>query len=226
MEVISRIRRTGMTDRWAACFPRSSVQAAMPLRRRTDILVCEENDFVWITGSGGFDEIGLQLRRIPDIVRYNVAANNTLTRIGRRVPERDLPPATNWVAFSSIAELRPQPAALPAKSSLRVPIQIVRASQQEHPSAMQVSIHAWAEYAITAPLVRLNPLRFAVREDGQTLILGSPVPPLAGSYFTDRNGLLFPCGHTWAPPVGSRNSAEGHAAFHRRPGSFQHRRKL
>jgi hypothetical protein len=187
-----------MTDQWAACFPQSSLQSALHLRVRSDVKACQEGEIIWLTGAGSFEEIDPLLRRVPKMIRYTVQADNTITRMGWRIPERKLP-AANWSAFSAIAELHPQPAALPAGARTTVPIQIVRSAHSEEPSAMLCPIQFWVDYAMTAPGVRLKPLHFAVREDGQTLILGSPLPPLRGLYLIDRAGLLLPGGYCWAP---------------------------
>jgi hypothetical protein len=187
-----------MTDRWAACFPRSSLHAALPLRLRSGLKACEISGTIWLTGSDSFEEVDPHLRRIPDVLRYTIAADNRITRVDHRIPQGTLP-IVMWSAFSSIAELHPQPAALPADLKLTVPVRLIRSSYQEQPSAMLVPIQAWSAYASTAPMIRLAPLRFAVRADGNVLILGSPLPPLAGVYLIDRAGLLLPCGYIWEP---------------------------
>jgi len=151
-----------MTDRWAACFPRSSLQAALPLRVRGGIKACNEGEVIWLTGTGTSQAIDPLLRRIPGCIRYTLVADKTIIRTSRRIPERELP-AGNWSPFSAIAELHPQPAALPAGLGSSVLIRIVRSTQPAEPSAMLCPIQTWTGYAVTAPQIRLNALRNIIR---------------------------------------------------------------
>jgi hypothetical protein len=186
--------------RWAARFPRSAIFAALPLRLRSGLEVCEDQSDLWLIGDCAFEEIDPLLRRIPDVMRYSVGADRTITPIGRRIPEGILP-VGKWNPLSSIAQFQPQPTAMPARLENSVPIRLVRSKHQEEPGAIVATAAAWKTYADFAPRIRLDRLRFAICSDGRALILGFPLPPLQGSFYTNRSGLLLPVGFGWEPEI-------------------------
>jgi hypothetical protein len=187
-----------VSERWAVCFPRSVAHTALPLRLHSGIEACDVGDALWLHGAGGFENIGQLLHRIPGLTAFIVNADNSITLTGKRIPTGKLPDGP-WSAFNGIVTLRPQPAALPATISTKAPISILRSLREQEPGAMLMELRQWADYAVSAPRVRLDPLRFAVCSDGRVLVVGHPLPPVPGEYFINLGGLLIPCGYEWRP---------------------------
>lgn len=190
----------GVNGRWAAHFPRHSLAAALPLRLIPGVQVLNEGSRLWITGQALTAEIEPILRSIPDIARFSVSDDATLTPLGRRIPTGSLPDG-QWTDFAALAQLQPQPAAMPAKPGPPVPLRWVRSAPLQEPTALVLPMPQWLDYAVAAPQVRLAALRFAVCSDGRTLVLGQPLPPLRGTYFVQLAGLLIPAGYHWLPAI-------------------------
>ncbi len=185
---------------WAARFPRDSLSAALPLRLNPGIEARAAGDILWLRGPGPVDDaLAAALRLVPAAERFTVA-DAVLTADGHRLPAGPLPDGP-WVAFAEFARLHLPPAALPASVDGRVPLRIVPADHEADVGGLLVAFDAFATWAVAAPNVRLERLRYAVRADGTALVIGRPPPPLAGTPLVDRGGLLVPAGLTWHPPV-------------------------
>jgi hypothetical protein len=178
------------------------MRAALPLRLRPTIAAYDDGKYYWLKGEGDVGEIERFLRCIPDIQRYTVAADNSITPLGRRIPAGDLPPGP-WTPLSSVVQFSPQPGAMPAQLAAPVAVRLVRTEPgpEQAPVALVASIENWADYVHRAPQVRLDPLRFAISGISDALILGSPLPALQANYFSNHDGLLVPSGYAWLPRV-------------------------
>jgi hypothetical protein len=63
------------------------------------------------------------------------------------------------------------------------------------------SFAEWSAFTLGAPEVRLGNLSFAVAENGETLVIGRPLPSVPGVRLVDHSGILTPCGFEWTPAV-------------------------
>jgi hypothetical protein len=60
-------------------------------------------------------------------------------------------------------------------------------------------------YVSYAPQIRLERLQFAATADGQVLIRGTPLPPVAGRrYILHEESVAVPAGYAWAPAVSAK----------------------
>ncbi len=184
-----------MSGRWAIRLPLASAVAAAPLRHRA-VEAHRVGDDLWLRGTG--DDHDPLVRRIPAVARFVLADDDSLTPLGKRLPVGKLP-AGPWAKLESVVALHPQPAGLPAALKQRSTLSIARAGHETAPDAMLVPLPAWVRHAVFAPQVRLDRLRFAVRSDGTALLLGTPLPPLPGSYLVDHDGILIPAGWELKP---------------------------
>jgi hypothetical protein len=190
-----------MTLGWAIQLPRKSLTAALPLRLRPGIEALDTGPDLWLRGTGAPDEpLALALRLIPDARRFTVDAAGQLTPDALRLPVGQIP-GGNWVPFASLAILRLPPAALPAEIDCRVEVSLIPAEQETEIDAVMVPLDSWTAWCATAPKVRLDRLRIAVRQDQTALILGRPLPSIPGVGLTNHDGLLVPAGLAWNPPV-------------------------
>ena len=83
-------------------------------------------------------------------------------------------------------------------------LKLVRSSKNRQANLMRTSWERWRTYAITAPAVRLSRLGFAVSENAEVLIRGTPLPPIPGRHFLEDNGIIIPIGWQFEPNVGSK----------------------
>lgn len=189
-----------MNGAWAVRLPRSQAQTAAALRLRAEVLVCPLDDVLWLRGPELSDDIDLALRKLPGAERFTLDADGTITPLGRRIPGGKIP-AQPWQPLGSWIVPAPQPAALAGEVCRRASLRLVRATSEEPASLLVTSLGTWVDYATSAPLVRLRPLRFAVAQDGRVLVRGAPPPSIPGRRYVERGGIGIPCGFALWPAV-------------------------
>jgi len=190
------------TTAWAARVPREAAAAAAALRLRDDVLVAEAGDHVWFRGPALSAALELELRKIPGAERFDLGDDGSLTPHGARVPTASLPELP-WQRPDAFFRVTPQPAALPGKVSTRATLRVVRepAAREREATVLVTSHSTWAQYASTAPQVRLRALRFAASADGRVLVRGTPLPPLAGRRYVEQDGVALPAGYAFSPAI-------------------------
>lgn len=185
---------------WAASLPLTAVASLGPLRflPSTEALVLEQ--VIWLRGQELSDADELRLRQVPGADRFQVNSRGELIPAGALLPCGRLP-AGNWQPLRDW--LKPELPALRivAGSWPKIPLSLVRDTQLRNVSALLTTIDVWQDYALAAPQVRLNPLQFAMNSQRQVLIVGTPLPPLAGERFWEEQGLFLAAGWTWSPAV-------------------------
>lgn len=186
---------------WGVRLPRASALTAGRLRLRGDIEVCDaDGDVLWLRGPALTDDLDLELRKLPGGVRYHAGPGGRLTALGDRLPSDRLPAAC-WRPLATWLAPAPQPAALAGERPAAVPVRLVRTGREAPAAVLVTTLAAWVEYATTAPQARLRPLRFAASADGRAVLWGTPVPPLPGRRFVERDGVAVPAGYAWSPAV-------------------------
>lgn len=191
------------TTAWAARLPREAAGAAAALRLRTDILVAEGGGHVWLRGQTLSPELELELRKLPGAERFDLDDAGGLTPRGAHVPTTSLPPELTWQKPDEFFRMTPQPVALAGEPPHRATLRVVRevAAREREANVLVASLQAWVQYASTAPIVRLRPLRFAASADGRVLVRGAPLPPLAGRRYVEREGVALPGGFAFSPAI-------------------------
>jgi hypothetical protein len=171
------------------------------LRLRPGISATEDGEGLWLRGDDLDEELDFELRKLPGAVRHLVGDADTVTEMGRRLPTGELPADAHWVPLSSWAAIKPQPAALSGTPPERATLRLERAGSEQPATVLLTTIRAFADYATSAPLVRLRALRVAACADGRAILRGDPLPPLPGRRFAEREGIAAPCGFALSPPL-------------------------
>jgi len=166
--------------------------------------VCEREERVWLRGrvaGDGIDETtDLALRTLPGVRRYDVLPDGQLLPLGKTVPKGYLPKGT-WVNLRKWMTIRLPTAGFSGAVSERVGLKLVRCHVPAEANVLLTTSTAWEEYASSAPQVRLDRLAFAVADDSRVVVRGTPLPPIRGIRFVQRNALAVPAGWTWTPAV-------------------------
>jgi hypothetical protein len=92
-------------------------------------------------------------------------------------------------------------AAYAGKLAGKVSLKLVRSSNERPVAALLTDIEQWCRYAVVAARVRLEPLSFAMNEEGLVIVRGQPAPSIPGTRFADHDGILVPVGWAWSPAV-------------------------
>src|ERR1051326_6504011 len=211
---------------WITCLAPADAASLAPLRLTRGLEVAEKAPFIWLSGNNTDEHLESLLRALPAIARYELLPNNRLRRLELRIPSETLP-ALPWQPLS--AWLRVQ---MPASSELTasadlpaathsVALRIARSTEERTPELLVTNLSEWQTFALSAPEVRLRPLRFAADGVGTIFVRGRPLPPLPGTQFVLFGNIAVKAGFTWGPAVSAEVMArrlglspEAVAVFH------------
>lgn len=196
-----------MNAGWVIRVDAAAAAALGGLRCRRGLEVLEQDVVVWLRGpaidqqdekaAATFD---LELRCLPGAERFTVGEDGQLVPHGRRVPQGRLPEGT-WSPLSEWLEVELPTAALAGELPSPALLQIVRANSQLEANVLLTSLETWSRFGATAAQVRLAPLAFAANDEGQCVIRGTPLPPIPGTRYVEREGVAVEAGWTWSPPL-------------------------
>jgi hypothetical protein len=148
---------------------------------------------LWLRGLPATGELPLAVRALPAVQAYELDAQGRLFVAGQRTPTALLP-ALAWQPLAEFVPLEIPTAALPAQVAPRYQVRLVPSGRAQAGAALLTTLAAWQAYAEAAPESRLRPLRFAASAEGQVLVLGTPLPPLASQEYWQQGSLLLPAG--------------------------------
>lgn len=211
---------------WAVCFNAEDAVSYGACRRFASVQVLQAEGKVWLAGKSPEPALASLLARLPCVARYQVLADGLLAEPGRRVPVRRLP-AGSWEALRTFLWPKLPAVAGPGRLAERFAVDLVPALSPQEPAALRTVLGEWKRYVRGAPECRLSPLRFAVSELGEALVVGAPLPPMPGELLAAAGGgVLLPAGFALAggvdgSVVGVRLGLQpGDLAVFRRDGSW------
>jgi hypothetical protein len=200
-----------MTAAWAIRFDMRSesgdelASSLGRLRLLADVQTCrvDESNF-WVSGPGLDDDVLSLLRSLLCEDRFRVDTDLTLTKLDERTPSGILP-AGEWIPIRDFVGLELPVAGVSLPRIPRVPVALIRSSEPAEPRFLLVSSTDAAKWAASASQVRLDPLSFAVSDDGRFLFQGEPLPSVPGTPLVERDFVLVPAGWTWSPAIDSKS---------------------
>jgi hypothetical protein len=184
---------------WAVCIPIDRADSIGPLRRAPGVEACELGQSVWLRGSRRDEALEKAILALPGR-RFQVLSDGQLTPAGALVPHGRLPDGP-WMPVSQWLSIDVEPAAFAARVEEKVALRLVRGGPPQESNVLLTSADAWSRYAVAAPQVRLDRWAFAMDDRGNVLVRGTPLPPLGGVRFVERNGVAAPAGWTWRPAI-------------------------
>jgi MoxR-vWA-beta-propeller ternary system protein len=185
---------------WALRMPTGAAPAVGPLRLLPGVEAALVADDLWLRGAKLRDDDERQLREIPGAERFAIGDDAELIPPGARVPIGWLPEA-QWLPLPEFARLELALAPLQHSPPRQQPLVLAGDDVERPIAAILTSIDALSEYADSAPLVRLLRLKFLASSDGRVLIVGAPLPPLAGERFWESEGIFVAAGYRWQPAI-------------------------
>ncbi len=198
-----------MSATWAVRFPRAQVEEAVRLWPVPKVEACEHAaEEIWFRGKELTDQVNLILRGFLNGERFHVLPDGQLRSPQSRVPQGHLPSGP-WISLGDWMQFELPVAALAGTVPERLTLRIVRtASLPQEPDLLLTDAATWRQYALSAPQLRLRPLRFACDTTGRVLVQGRPLPPIPGQRFVLREGVAVPAGWSWQPAVPPRTVRE------------------
>lgn len=157
---------------------------------------------IWLRGFDVNTKVDIKIKQLPLVATYLLDHENRLF-LQDTVTPKQLLPELNWIEISKFITVEAATSAMPGKTDEKISIQLVSTQNAQQGEAIITSITNLKQYAETAPQSRLSALKFAVNESGDTLITGTPLPPIPGREYWRNNGLLVPCGFDFEIPIAS-----------------------
>jgi len=170
------------------------------LRHLPGIEVAMVGGLVWLRGRAVDDSVVAALAALPASGRFEWLASEKLRRLDHRIPGERLPAAT-WQPLCEWSRVSLPTAAMPAALSVAHPLRLVRSSVEQEPNLVLTTMEEFGRFAVDAPRIRLERLRFAAAADGRVIVHGLPLPPLSGRRFVLNEGVAVPAGFCWEPAV-------------------------
>ena len=179
--------------------PASAYNALGNVRTIPRLAAARHGDHIWLRGISPHQP-EKALRQLPVLHTYLLDAEERLFLSGKRTPHSALP-YLSWEPLLSFIKAELPMSALPARLQEQYMPVLVPSGIPAEVQALLTSLQTWKEYAETAPLIRLQRLRFAATEDGRALITGTPVPSIPGKVYTIRYNILLPAGYDFDLPA-------------------------
>jgi len=204
MTTTSLQRHPAVNGPWAVRLSASNAAAAAAIRRWPAVYArTEANGEVWLRGRDLTEALDLELRKLPGAERFTLASDDQstwITPLGKRIPAGTLPD-DDWHPIAEWCRTTLPTSALPAVVPGRVPLTLVRSDVPAEPGVLVATLDDWLAWAVDAPLVRLRCLSFAASSDGRVVVRGSPLPPIPGVQYVERQGVAVPAGYVLRPAV-------------------------
>lgn len=162
--------------------------------------VAMEENKIWLRGITAATVPDSNLLKLPLRKTFLLDEDDYLFLTGSATPTDKLQ-AFNWQPIADYITIEPPVSPLPGKTKEKVSIQLKASCEERQGIALLTSLSAWKAFAENAPEIRLNALRFAVSENEDVFIIGTPLPPLPGQEYWSNENLLLPSGYDFEIPV-------------------------
>ena len=158
-----------------------------------------QEEEIWIRGID-FQTKDLRIQQLPAVKIYRLGEENLLFPNKKITPVGKLP-ELEWESLQTFIAVEAPVSAMPGEVQDSLLIRLVVAKEEQNVEALLIDLKAWKEYAATAPQIRLEQIQFAVSENDEVLICGTPMIPLPGKTFWLRGNVLLPSGYDLEMPV-------------------------
>ena len=130
-----------------------------------------------------------RLLHLPCLERFTLSGQ-LLTPLGKSLPTRELP-NLQWLPIASLLPIVPLPPQDDEPFFGHVDFQLIPHNSNHPASALLLSFAQLTAWTETAAAPRLKKLTYALSSNNQALVLGTPLPPLPGQSFYERDRNLF-----------------------------------
>jgi hypothetical protein len=173
--------------------PLSEAATLSPCRAQVDWEVCVEDSLLWVRAPQPSEDLWSHL---PFTGRFQASGADRLIRLGESVPARRVPDQSSWLPLLHWMPVPRAPSLPGGVPPPPVELRPVRVQGEERPASMLIITRGlWEGWAVTAPEVRLQPLRFALASDGRVCVSGNPLPPLPGEAWVRHGAIALPAGY-------------------------------
>lgn len=159
----------------------------------SDLYVAVNESGIWLKCKGEFATNNMLLQQLPVQKTFFIDGYNRLFIPNTLTPVAMLE-ISEWVSIKAFVALEIPIAIMPVRLQSTINVNIVSSMNERNADALLTSLDVWKAYAMQAPLIRLQQLMFAVSENADVFIIGSPLPPIPGKAYWIKNKVALPCG--------------------------------
>ena len=189
-----------MTTQWVLRLPAEQLKSLSSLRLEKQIQASALDQEIWLRGSTLDENLTRTLRSIPDSEFFDLQKDAQLIPAGRHVPLGYLP-ETEWLPLPEWLTVQLQAPALAGKTEERLSFELVRSQQNLTANVLLTTLVRLKKLVDCDSQIRLKSLLYAVDSQQRTIIRGSPLPSVEGSFFCEQNGIAVAAGWAWSPKV-------------------------
>ncbi|CAN5802177.1 hypothetical protein BH09VER1_BH09VER1_49510 [soil metagenome] len=177
---------------------RTALASLGPVRRLPTVEACALRDVIWLRGGTFEKNEQREMDALPWKDRYEIVSGRYLRPRGCLLPTGRIPTCA-WVPIATFIQPTLVVPLLPGNRPTAAPLLWRPATSERAARYLLARGVDWLAFAERAALVRLQHLRFAQCADGQSVIAGTPLPALPGTYFYEEDGVAFPAGYEIQP---------------------------
>lgn len=179
---------------WIFVIDKKHEAALGKVRCISGLRAARQGDKLWLSGWPMKQPLPLELKQLPAKHTFRLNEKQQLFPSHGLTPVMVLPDL-KWEPLPIFIPVRLPTAALPAEAPKGLELRLVASPNAHQGVALLVGLHAWIAYVETAPQVRLDRWRYAVSEEREVLVLGTPLPPLPGREYWQYESMLLPGGY-------------------------------
>ena len=193
---------------WMIKIPAVERESLFEFRKAGNVLFADDDAWWWLRGNANSTEAWegiLEIaRRIPGAAGFTLE-NSSLIPVGCQLPIMNYPELA-WAELSQCLQLESPKTRWVATPTDRAAIRFERtathwANCERETTLLLCQFSDWFDWVVRTSEIRLSPLSYAVDETGETLVRGTPIPPLSGLGFVEYDNVALPVGFSWKPAV-------------------------
>lgn len=185
---------------WVFQLSKDDYELLGPVRCMPGLQAAIEENKIWLRGITAASVPNFSLLKLPLKKTFLLDEEGYLFLTGAVTPVEKLP-ALIWQPVATFITIEAPVSFLPGKTNSKACIYLKNSHEERPGIALLTTLSAWKSYGETAPDIRLKSLRFAVSENEEVLITGTPLPPLPGQEYWSYENLLLPSGYDFEIPV-------------------------
>jgi len=174
-------------------FQKDKLNSLATIRALPNLQIAFWEDYFFVKGFTEKADTDPIIAALPVEKVFFLKEQNLLFEKGKSTPTQELP-NLQWQFLTQALPIEMPVAALPGKTPQPLFIRLIPSQKPEKGTLLKTDLKTWQQFAETTLEVRLQRLQFAVSENGNVLIWGTPLPPIPGEEFWENKHSFLPCG--------------------------------
>ena len=185
---------------WIFVLAEKDKDALGSARTLPNLQAARNGSTIWLRSVDVNVPVDIKIKQLPLAATYLLDEENHLFLQDTITPQQLLP-QLNWLEISKFITVEVATSAMPGKTDEKTSVNLIPTQNVQPGEAILTSLIHIKQYAETVPQIRLEALKFAVDNKGNTLVTGTPLPSIPGKEYWRNNSLLLPCGYDFEIPV-------------------------